>query len=99
MNELTIRCPICDQDVAVTADWTIAKHNSVPGHDVCAFSDFSFDPPGTKMGCDGCYCTLNVDGRDTWPTVEEAVAAAHAAGWTGDASVSFCAECSKAGAQ
>jgi len=65
---------------------------------VCGFSGASIDGPGTKMGCDRCYCTLFVGERDTWPTVEQAVAAAHAAGWTGDARFSLCAECSKGGA-
>jgi len=98
-NELTIRCPMCEQVVAVTKERTIATHDGAPPcRAVCGFSGASIDGPGTKMGCDRCYCTLFVGERDTWPTVEQAVAAAHAAGWTGDARFSLCAECSKGGA-
>ena len=100
----TIRCPMCERDgIEITAERTIATHDSAPPcRVVCVASGMSLDPAGTKMGCDGCYCTLFVGERDTWPTVEEAVAAAHGAGWTGDAHWSLCDECTatrKAGAR
>lgn len=50
--------------------------------------------PQIKTACDGCFVTLSVDGRNTWPSTEEALAAAHGAGWTGDASRCLCNECS-----
>lgn len=90
-----ITCPDCGQHVAINA--VIEAHDGAPPcRMVCGASGMSLDPVGTKMGCDGCYCTLFVGERDTWPTVEEAVAAAHGAGWTGDAHWSLCAECSAA---
>lgn len=50
--------------------------------------------PQIKTACDSCFVTLSVDGRTTWPSTEEALAAAHGAGWTGDASHCLCNECS-----
>lgn len=93
----TIRCPMCERDVEVTADRKFAEHDAAPPcRSLCGWSNQPLVGPGTSMGCDGCYCTLAVDGRETWPTVAEAVAAAHSAGWTGDAHWSLCAECTAA---
>lgn len=47
----------------------------------------------TKMGCDGCYTTLDVDGVDEWPSLDEAVAAAQGAGWTGNTVYCLCDKC------
>lgn len=43
--------------------------------------------------CDRCDQTLNVGGRISWPSIEEAVAAALTAGWVGNATWTFCHEC------
>lgn len=95
--EHTILCPACRRDgIAVTAARTIATHDSSPPcRMVCGASGMSLDP-AFKIGCDGCYRTLFVGERDAWPTVEEAVAAALDAGWTGDARWSLCGECAAA---
>jgi hypothetical protein len=50
-------------------------------------------PRGVSMGCDFCYQTLYIGDVSEWPTTEEAVAAAHSAGWTGNAWHCLCAAC------
>jgi hypothetical protein len=96
--ETTILCPVCRCDgIEITADRTVAAHRLAPSRRaLCGASGVSIDPAGVKMGCDGCYRTLFVGERDTWPTVEDAVAAALDAGWTGDAHWSLCGECAAA---
>lgn len=89
-----VRCPMCEQEVEVSADGKLSVHDRAPPtRALCGFSGIDLNGPGTSMRCDECLCVLLVGDRDTWRTVEEAVAASHKAGWTGDDAYSLCEKC------